>query len=460
VDSLAVKRDSLYWVENRAIVLNDEELKSYARKDTIQALVDSMQRKEDNPKFKPSDLLWGGRVGSRDSSLVSFTYGGLIGALKKYNFVDGFVLGQTFGFNFTKKKNTGWRLEPSIHWATARKTLLWEADVTYNYAPKRLGQFALSGGKTSEDYSGKAGMGSLLNTLYTLDFGRNYVKLYEKQYLKLSNQLDIANGLQLQVEWETEQRQYLDNHTTFTLWGVKNKWTSNRPHYMGNLNEEYDRVNKYSLNLQYTPEYYYRMKDGKKRYLRSRFPTFAIDYQQGLGGRNNSSVFQRMELSVSQDIKAGVFSRFNYILTAGKFFNTNAFNYIDYKHFNTTGPWVSFKDWKNSYVLLPYYPFSTNRQWAQAFLNYNTDYLLLKRLPFLQGKLFTETLQAKFLHTPNKKYYTEWGYSIDLPAGIGGAGVFVSFDKTTFNSVGVQFSIPLIGILGRKSGGITISIGD
>jgi hypothetical protein len=205
------------------------------------------------------------------------------------------------------------------------------------------------------------------------------------------------------------------------------------------------------------------MEDGKKRYVRSRFPTFELDYRQGIHtgsfGEHHSE-FRRLELSVKQRINRGVFNRLNYTFIVGKYFNHNPFNYIDYKHFSTNGPGLTFKDWKDSYVLLPYYTHSTGKEWIQAFVNYNTDYLLLKRLPFLQGKLFTETLQGKFLHTPDKKYYSEWGYSVDFPFGLGGAGVFAAFDSFRYNGFGVQFTIPLFSILKKGNNGITITVGN
>jgi hypothetical protein len=164
---------------------------------------------------------------------------------------------------------------------------------------------------------------------------------------------------------------------------------------------------------------------------------------------------------VKQQLRLSLFNRLSYTLIAGKFFNDNPFNYVDYKHFNTGGTLVfTAGDWKDSYVLLPFYTYSANREWIQAFINYNTDYLLLKRLPFLQGKMFTETLQAKFLHTPDKKYYSEWGYSIDLPMNLGGVGVFVSFDTFRYNSLGVQFSIPLINTIGKGNNSVEITVGD
>ncbi|MDR2626898.1 MAG: DUF5686 and carboxypeptidase regulatory-like domain-containing protein [Dysgonamonadaceae bacterium] len=444
-DSLALKRDSAWWAAVRTVTLNEEEIGSYQRKDTIQAYTDSLERAEDYRPFKAMDLLMGGSLGN-DSSFLRFRYGGLLGALKEYNFVDGYYLGQSFTLDFRKKRNTGFLVSPSFYWATARRSLLWKTDVIVDYAPRRLGQLMLSAGHVSEDFSGPAGTSRLVHSLFTFFGGYSYIKFYDRIYGQLSNRIDVANGLQLTVEMELADRQSLDSHTNWYLFGKKEPWESNLPHDAYLPDGEYSRLAQYSAHLEYTPEYYYRIRDGKKRYIRSRFPTFELDYRQGVrfpsGG--DYSLFRQLEASATQDVKLGLFSRLNYTLIAGKFLNDNAFNYIDYKHFNLSG-YVTVKSWNTTYALLPYYRYSTSDYWLQAFVNYNTDYLLLKRLPFLQGKMFTETLQAKFLHTKEKPAYSEWGYSVDLGLGVGSLGLFAAFDEWKYAGLGVRLSIPLLG---------------
>jgi len=449
VDSIAAQRDSIYWSEVRTIALNEEERMSYLRKDSVQIHTDSLVNAAENPKFKFSNLITGGVLGS-DSAFVRFRYSGLADILTEYNFVDGVWLGQSLSFDFRKKKNTGLTVNPAVYWASARKTLIWKTDFLLNYAPRKLGQLNVSAGRISEDYSGSAGIDRLINAAFSLDAGRNYAKLYEKTFAQLSNQIDISNGLRLGLALEFAERNALVNHTTWNIFGVKNRWRPNVPEYEKPLNDAYSRLIKAGIHLQYTPEYYYRMVGGRKRYVRSRFPTFDVDYQQGINGFSgtNCSTFSRLEAGVNQTFSSGLFDRFSYRLTAGWFLNNNPFNYIDYKHFDTGGAvWLNFSDWNQSYALLPLYACSTNQNWVQAFVTYQTDYLIIKRLPFLQGKLFTESLHAKFLHTPDKSCYSEWGYSIDLFANTAVAGVFVSFDSFRYNGCGIQLSLPLL----RKS---------
>jgi hypothetical protein len=452
-DSLALKRDSVYWASVRTVVLNEEEIRSYERKDTLQAYTDSLERAETHPPFEFSDLLMGGSLGN-DSSLLRFRYSGLLFAWKEYNFVDGYHVGQSFTLDFKKKRNTGLLVSPSFYWATARQRLLWKTDAAFDYAPKRLGRLKLSAGSISEDFNGPVGASRLANSVFIYFGGYNFIRFYEKRFGRMSNQIDLANGLQLTVGMELAERRPLASHTHWYLFGKKEPWESNIPHDAYPPTSQYTHLAQQTLHLKYTPEYYYRMQGGKKRYVRSRFPTFDFDYRQGIPlpalfppGDGDFSLFRQLEAAITQDVKLGLFSRLNYTLTAGKFLNDNPFNYIDYKHFNVSG-YVTVKSFDTAYALLPYYRYSTSDYWLQAFVNYNTDYLLLKRLPFLQGKMFTETLQAKFLRTKEKPAYSEWGYSVDWGTGtgsLGSLGLFVAFDEVRYQGFGVRCSMPLFG---------------
>ena len=456
VDSLALKRDSLFWSNIRSVALSEEEKYSYQYKDTLRQQQDSLDNKTYNPKFSPMDILMGGSIGN-DSSLMYFRYNGLLsGFVKEYNFVDGLWMGQSFELDFKKRRNTGIIIKPEVYWTSARKDLVWRTNASIDYAPLRLGRLLLSAESTSEDFSGQAGIDRFLNTLFSSIEGRNHARFYQSDLVKFANQIDIANGVQLSIGGQYGKVTELNNHTTWNLFGAKHKWNVNTPDYEGDMNIDYNyRANAF-MSLKYTPEYYYRIDKGKKYYEKSRFPTFELHYQYGFHPDivESNSHYNQLEFSVDQTIRLDYFNRFNYKLITGKFFSPDnqAFSFVDYKHFNRGGPWLTFKSSDDSYVLLPYYRYSTNKEWFEAFANYNTDYLLLKRLPFLQGKMFTETLQTKYLYTPDKKHYTEWGYSVDLPMGIGGAGVFVSFDSFDYNSVGLQFFIPLLrGEKGSRS---------
>ncbi|MDR0232923.1 MAG: DUF5686 and carboxypeptidase regulatory-like domain-containing protein [Dysgonamonadaceae bacterium] len=446
-DSLALKRDSLYWSDIRVIPLNTEELKSYEKKDSIQMYVDSLRENRNNRKFKPSDIIFGGRIGG-DSTKVYFKFGGLISAVPNYSFVDGFWLGQKVELGIKRNENSLLKITPSAYWTTARKALIWDVDMSLTYAPLRLGKVSVSAGSRTEDYNNMNGKSPIGNALYSLFFGMNSSRFYENNFLNISNQIDIANGLNLTLGLTIAERNPLQNHTTFSFWGKPEDAKPNIPTYNESLNEQFTGLNRYSIGLKYTPESYYSIDKGKKRYLKSRFPTFSLAYTQGVSGiMDNSSNFSRLEGSVSQFISLGFFDRLMYDVRGGGFLNTNSFNYIDYKHFNSAYDLLTTKSFISTYALLDFYNYSTSKHWAQAFVTYNTNYLLLKRLSFLQGKFFSESLHARFLYTPDKPYHNEWGYSVGIPM-VGEVGVFTSFDSFKHVAWGFTVSLGIFQLFG------------
>jgi hypothetical protein len=443
-DSLATRRDSTFWAEVRNIPLIDKELKSYQIKDSIQQRVDSLRKAYHHGKFKPMDLLFGGRIGG-DSTKVSLKYEGLAGGLlSEYNYVDGLWLGQRFDIS-TKwnNYNNSLTLSPALYYTSARKSLVWDVKLALKYAPMRLGVLEISGGDTTEDYN-PLGIPRLDNASSTLLWGYNVAMLYRKRYLKIKNTIDLANGLWLATELQTAGRNGLDNTAHFNFFGGKNVGKAN-----WHIPEHFD-LTSYSVELSYTPRYYYSVKDGRKKYEQAASPTFSVGYSEGFSGwQTNNSRFRKLEGSVSQSLKANYFGTFAYRISGGAFLgNTGKTHIADYHHFRTAAMFSTIVRPYRTFMLLDNYEASTNEYWIESHLNYYSKYILLKRLPFLQGKMFNECLHLKHLYTPDLGHYNELGYSIDILFVT--LGAHVSFNKFEYDSFGIRLSYNLLDLLLKK----------
>ena len=101
---------------------------------------------------------------------------------------------------------------PSAYYATARKAVAGQSELSLSYAPRRRGYLELSGGVLSADYNGESGESRLINTVASSFFGRNDVKLYEKRFLSFQNKIELANSLLLSTSLSWQRRQMLENH--------------------------------------------------------------------------------------------------------------------------------------------------------------------------------------------------------------------------------------------------------
>lgn len=430
-DSLAKKRDSIYWANIRVIPLDEREKLSLLKKDSIQHHLDSVRKEFNDASFSFSDIFSGGRIGG-DSAKFTFRYDGIIqGLIYEYNFVDGAWLGQKFDLSTKIKSNNKLTISPYVYYTTARRKVIWGGDINFLYARMKRGVLNISGGSISENYNPE-GIHRLNNASSSLVRGKNYSYFYQKNHITLNNSIDISNGFKFMTGFEIAKRSGLSNNTKYT-WGSKKKITPNIfP------DDKFDKTS-YSIGFDYTPYAYYTVWKGVKRYVRYTSPTFMVRYSEAFGNwQTNNSQYRKIRAGIYQNIKISEFSRIDYFVEGGSFLgNKKRMHFADYQHFNTANVTVNLKSPFQSFMLLDNYIASTNEYWAKAILNYESNYILLKRLPFLQGKMFTESIHLKTLYTPEFKPYSELGYSINI-TNLLNFGVFASFKKEKYQDFGIR----------------------
>ncbi|MFV0469024.1 MAG: DUF5686 and carboxypeptidase regulatory-like domain-containing protein [Dysgonomonas sp.] len=446
IDSLSTKRDSLYWSDIRNTPLSDREILSYTEKDSIQNSIDSVRNERTNRKFRPTSLITGGQIGG-DSAKVEIKYSGLFGMIGDYNFVDGFWLGQKLAISTKIGDKNKITFTPNVYYASARKDLICNADLELQYAPMRMGNLLISGGSITEDFNPE-GITRTDNFLGSLLWAKNYNMLYERKYLSVSNSIDLANGLKLKINMNANKRIGVENNTDF-YFQINNKpiadflllRSSHKNIRSNRYFSEPSYLTAYSIGLSYAPYAYYTIQDGKKTYRHVTSPIFDLYYSQGISVLDkNNSLYRQLQAGIRQRIKLDVFSSFNYNIQAGAFLGDKSqINEIDYKGFNTSNlVWMG-KQPGNTFVMLDAYKYSTNDYWANAFLTYSSQYLLLKRLPFMQNTFLQENLHLKTLYTPDLKFYSEIGYSVGFLGRIN-LGIFASFNKTDFSEACFRLS--------------------
>ncbi|MFT4224071.1 DUF5686 and carboxypeptidase regulatory-like domain-containing protein [Dysgonomonas sp.] len=429
-DSLANKRDSSYWASIRIIPLNKREISSFEKKDSVQQHLDSVRKEHHNPKFSFTDIFTGGQIGG-DSSKVAIEYDGLLRAAPEYNFVDGLWLGQKFRVKTKFKKHNKLEVSPYVYYALSRKRLIGGGDINLSYAPMRLGKLEISTGSVSVDFNPN-GILRFNNATNSLIKGNNYNHYYQKDFVSITNNIDISNGLKLITGFEIARRSGLSNHTDYT-WGKRSKISPNiYP------NDRFDKT-AYNIGLDYTPHAYYSVRDGAKRYEKLTSPTFYLRYSEGFSSwQTNNSKYRKIGFTIAQNVTINEFNRFNYNIGGGSFIGSkDNLHFADYQHFNTSNVMINLKSPFTSFMLLDNYAASTNKYWISSMLNYNSNHILIKRIPYFQGKMFTETLHLKNLYTPDMKLYTEAGYSLNITPLLN-IGAFVSFSKAKYQDWGIR----------------------
>ncbi len=447
VDTLAWKRDSAFWTNIRELPLREDELRSYQIRDSLSGgdtiSETSLDRNEvvlsidENPKTVFGKITQGG-VWKMNRDL-SLRYGGLMGGLREYNFTDGLWLGQTLSLNWAIDKNRNFSVSPSLHYATARKEWLWHVSTSLNYAPMSLGRFHLSAGHISRDVNSENGESRLMNTLAAIDLGQNFIRFYDSRYVKADHYIDIANGLHLYSGAEIDKRSALRNRTSFNFIGkdVPENVPSDATLYPNHT------ATNITVELSYTPRYRYRMREGQKWYVSTKYPTFSVVYKKGVNlfTDNPGPLYDRISTSISQTIKVSPFEEIDYLFLGGTFLSFDRLYPNDLKYFRNNQMLFTASDFNRSFNLLEPYT-ASGEWWMEGHLNYQSQYLFLKNLPFLQRFSFDEAVHMHGLSTENRRFYLEGGYSIGF-LGLGRVGIFTGFTDKKFDRFGVRLSYPL-----------------
>ena len=446
VDSFAELRDSVFWENIRKVPLQKEEAASFLLKDSL-STPESVKTTSNSIEVsfstsnKSTSWLLGGNI--KLSEKVNLYYDGLLkGVLKEYNFADGWWLGQKLSLTVNTKKATNITISPSVYYTTARKTPVWEMNSNYDYAPASNGKFSLSFGDISADVQEKQGTSRYLNAVSSLFFGDNVIRFYQKQYIKAENSIDIANGLVLNGGASYEKRHLLNNLAEMHFFG--NKPQPNYPDaaYLNSFPAH--SASTGWLHLQYTPFYKYKLVGRKKQYISSDYPSFGLGVKKAFSLTNSSeqSSFSIVQFNINQSLKISEFNHLNYRVIAGTFLSKQKVFAPDYKYFSTSPLIVTSQPFDYTFQLLENYSFSTNR-WLETHINWNSDYLLLKRIGFLQPKQFNESLHLHMLwNDEHPRTYIETGYSVGVGM-FGRVGIFAGFDGFKNESIGVKVSLPL-----------------
>jgi hypothetical protein len=397
------------------------------------------------------NLATGKRWQLSEDSFLEFK--GLVN-LKSFSFntVDGFVAGTGMSLSLRSGEAGRFTLAPSAKIAFSRNQLMWNVTANLLYDPLRAGNIFLRTGRQSDEYS-PSGVNPLVNTVSSLFFRQNLMKLYDSFYLITGHRGDIANGLNLSVSYMMEWRQSLNNYSSFSFFRRDIPYSFNVPEnpYINGELEGYDLLPmsgyshfSFTAGLTWTPRQRYRISDGAKIYAGSDFPTFMLTWKHGYNnGDTFSGHFDMLMAEIFRTGSPGPLSEFRWRIRGGGFFNNRNLKLQDIYFFNTQSSPVLLNNYEDAFYLRTYYSLSAPGPFAEGHIRYTSPTLLLKRLPGLSRTLARENIGLSALWTPDTGFYWEAGYTISEIFLMAELGIFAGFHDTSFGSVALRLTLRL-----------------
>ena len=417
----ANKKEDTFWNTIRPVPLTEEESTDYQKKDILQTkqkskiYLDSIDAKHN--KFKFMSVLTGYSY-NNSFKKWSIDYDGPL-LSTSFNTVQGWRINA--GLSYTKRdedKRTFTKISSKVDYGFSEKKVRGTASYTQKFNNTNNSLLSLNGGSSVNQFNSANPISNILNSVSTLFFKNNFMKLYEKNFVSAFYGREIVNGFYMNINAEYAERKPLYNTTDYTIIKSDNLYTSNNP--LSPNDETSAAISKHnlvkttiSMRFNFGQKYLSR-PDGKFNIPNDDYPVLTLGYEKTFAATDKSYEYDFIAAKVNYDVTIGNKGNLEMSFKAGKFFNADNISFVDYKHFNGNQTHIGqTSSYTNVFNLLPYYAASTNNSYSETHIEHNDKGYFMNKIPLL--KLLQSQLVLGFhnLAVPDRKPYQEFSIGLD-----------------------------------------------
>jgi len=448
IDSLASKKDSAYWQNIRTVPLNQYEIRGYHKLDSLNVVEKEKNAKDslkNNKNFQWYDVFWGGgyRLGDKNHIRI---YNML--ELINFNTVDGLYLGYKIKYRYEINDDSKFSIAPEVRYAFSREAWNYKALFKYSYGETgRRGIISADVGRFTSQFNSNNPIHPINNAFTTLFLNSNYIKIYERNYIDLHFEKNFSEKVKIFVNTSWSERKELHNNTDFTIinWDTR-EYTSNSP-----VNVELDDTNfpihqafVSDVGFEFKPWLKFRIRNGKKRAIKSSSPTFVVKYIKAIPAGASVINFDQVDLGITYKGKLGARGELSLNVSGGTFLSSSKMYFMDYQHFMGNRSPFSTNDPTKSYRLLPYYNYSATGSYLTGFAHFQFRKLLLTQITMVRFAGLKENLFVNYLATEYSENYTEVGYGIDNIFRFFRIEGIVAFQNGSYADWGIRIGISTV----------------
>jgi len=445
VDTMANKRDTTYWENLRPIPLTNSEVQSYAMQDSIRVIKEAQKinSRPDSTNFKIQHILVGNTYSFKNRNFLRIESPFLA---FYYNTVEGYALNLAAEYQKRWGKSSYFTIRPYARYTFGRDKF--NGNIQANVGNKNS-NFLITAGEMVNQINRDNPITPFGNTVSTLIFERNRAKLYQSKFLKTEYSIrNISDVLSFNASLEYEQRQEvfdMENIKSFIDW-PKRSFHPNRP-----LNDELESTGfpdhdalVFQISADIRPWRRYLVRNGEKRYLRSKKPAFSILYKTGLGFAGDVD-YDFLQGGIRQSIDLGPRNTVSYSVKGGGFLSKKEMYFPDFRHFMGNESFFRLGDPLTQFRSLPYYEHSTQQWFVEGHALWSMQRFLITQFPVFRLRGLKETVQVHYLFSPTSRHYGELVYGLDHILRFFRIETVAQFDSYKINKIefrlGTTFSI-------------------
>lgn len=422
-EAFANKKDTLFWNGNRPVPLTDEELSDYIRKDSIQTLRKS-KKYMDSLDQKNNTLKWldpiSGYTFSNSYKKWNLDYDGPFPAIN-FNTVQGWngSAGLTYSKSYDENRTSTISVYTRASYGISEDRLRFVGGITrrFNRVNKLL--VSVSGGSKVVQFNENEPISPFMNTITSLFFERNYMKVYELNYGELKYSQEVFNGLFLRTSIGYESRNPLFNTTDYVIFPTERvEYTSNNPllpdETTGSVIDKHEIIKTEITTSISFGQKYMSYPNGKYNISSDKYPELSITFENGTGASNKDYNYSQIRASLQQTVDLGNKGALYYHFKGGTFFNAENISFVDYQHFNGNQTRIGNSSiYGNVFNLLPYYGRSTNQGYFEGHAEHDFKGWILGKIPGINQLNLNLVVGGHILATENLHPYSELSIGVD-----------------------------------------------
>jgi hypothetical protein len=421
-DTAVNKKPHSYWDSIRPVPLEPQEINDYktkdsaftARNDSTEKNLDSLRKKQG--PLKITQLFWSGvnRTHYSYTNQYEVSFEPLLKTLQ-YNTIEGVAINPSLVISkYSKSLNNQVSFIADVRYGfNNRHVNPWAGFVFKNrdeFDPDKKfdsHSFFVAAGKRVSQFFNESDIDGLGNSIATLLYGTNAMKIYENYFGKTGYIKEWESGAKFLIEGEYEDRLPLNNTTTYILdksWSYR--LTPNYPVEIMSSQFQRHQAVVVHASLSFQPGQQYIQFPKRKVSLGSKYPTFTINYSKGIRNIFGSDVdYDKWALNATDDVNFKLAGVLKYSLTVGGFLNNNSVFPQDFKHFygNQT---IFANQYVRSFQNATYYQFSNASPfYSELHFEHHSNGLVSNKIPLLKkwNWNFVEGANALYIN-PSTNY--------------------------------------------------------
>lgn len=448
------KKDIVYWDSIRPLPLLPEEILDFHKKDSLEQLrksaayLDSIDRIRN--KFSATTFLLTGQTFSQQKRRMTYSVGPVVQALS-FNTVEGLVFSPSASLVKRLDSTPGGRslyLSATGRYGFSSRHFYGKAAATIGFGKQR-GDLYLSAGKYVSQFDKAEPITPLMNSLSSLFWKSNYLKLYEAWSGELGYSRTLFDAVRVSGFFAYEDRSPLANTTNYAWTSRKDKsYTPNIPYPAAVLPMQRHQAAALTLGVRWRPGQRYIEFPDRKMSLGSKYPSFHATATKGFKGFLGSDVdYLKWDAGVSDELNLKIAGAFHYDVSVGGFLNWNRVEVPDFKHFGSNQV-VFARPYMRSFQALPYYMYSGSPQfWGIGHAEHHFNGALTNKIPGFRKLNWHLVAGAHAFFTDGRRNYEEFSVGLENVFKLLRADLVWSLDQG--RSQGCFFRLSVTGFNGN-----------